>query len=171
MNKRQALLIGLAAVMTPFGRYASAQPKKAQGSGTEATLRDTIVQFEKAWNRHDVNACLASMTEDVWFTQSLDHYGRMKGKAAVKTAFEYDVKNTDLRWEVKAVRMMPDGTASVVLRQVGLIPPKTDGKYKREDVSDPSLSRWRLEGGKWRLFFFTSHKGWALDEMKKDGMQ
>jgi len=114
MNKRQALLIGLAAVMTPFGRYASAQPKKAQGSGTEATLRDTIVQFEKAWNRHDVNACLASMTEDVWFTQSLDHYGRMKGKAAVKTAFEYDVKNTDLRWEVKAVRMMPDGTASVV---------------------------------------------------------
>lgn len=44
MNKRQALLIGLAAVTTPFGRYASAQPKK--GQGTEAALRDTIVQFE-----------------------------------------------------------------------------------------------------------------------------
>jgi hypothetical protein len=41
MNKRQALLLGLAAaVTTPFGRYTSAQPKKAQGTGTEAALRE-----------------------------------------------------------------------------------------------------------------------------------
>ena len=66
---------------------------------------------------------------------------------------------------------MSAGTASLVLPHVGLIPPTTEGKYKREDVSDPSFSRWRFEGGKWRLFFFTSHKGWALAEMKKDGLE
>ena len=43
---------------------------------------------------------------------------------------------------IKRVRMMPDGTASVALRRVALLLPKTDGTYKREDVSDPSLSRW-----------------------------
>lgn len=167
---RRTLLMGLPPVVMLLGRGASAQGKKAPAVGTEAALRDTIAQFETAWNKHDVNACLAMMTEDVWFTQALDYYGRMKGKNAVKTAFEYDVKNTDLKWEAKRVRMMPDGTASVVLRQIGLIPPKTDGKYKREDVSDPSFSRWRFEGGKWKLIFFTSHKGWALDEMKNDGI-
>ena len=145
-------------------------PRRPRRPAPKATLRDTISQFEKAWNRHDVNAWLALMTDDVWFTQTTDGYERMKGKKAVKTTFEFDVKSTDLQWEVKRVRMMPDGTASVVLRQVGLIPSKTDGKYKREDVSDPSFSGWRLEGGKWRLFFFTSHKGWALDEIKKDGL-
>lgn len=172
MDKRRVLLIGLAVVGTVLGQGAGAQPKKAkEAAGTEAALRDSIAQFEKAWNRHDVKAWLALMTEDVWFTQAQDYYERMKGKKAVQTTFEYDVKNTDLQWEAKRVRMMPDGTASVELRQVALIPPKTDGKYKREDVSDPSFSRWRFEGGKWRLFFFTSHKGWALAEMKKDGLE
>lgn len=170
MNQRRTFMIGVTAAAMLFNRGASAQTKKAPAAGTEGDLRNAIAQFEKAWNQHDVDAVLALMTEDVWFTQALDYYGRMKGKKAVKPTFEYDVKSTDLQWEVKRVRMMPDGTASVVLRQVGLIPPKTDGKYKREDVSEPSFSRWRLEDGKWRLFFFTSHKGWALDEMKKDGL-
>lgn len=172
MDKRRVLLIGLAVVGAVLGHGAGAQPRKAkEAGGTEAALRDSIAQFEKAWNRHDVKAWLALMTEDVWFTQAQDYYERTKGKKAVQTTFEYDVKNTDLEWEVKRVRAMPDGTASVELRQVALIPPKTDGKYKREDVSDPSFSRWRFEGGKWRLFFFTSHKGWALAEMKKDGLE
>ncbi|MDM0070676.1 nuclear transport factor 2 family protein [Variovorax sp. J31P207] len=170
MNQRRTFMIGVTATAILFNRGAGAQAKKASGAGTEGDLRNAIVQFEKAWNQHDVDAWLALMTEDVWFTQTLDYYERMKGKKAVKTTFEYDVKNTDLKWDVQRVRMMPDGTASVVLRQVGLIPPKTDGKYKREDVSEPSFSRWRLEGGKWKLFFFTSNKGWALDEMKKDGL-
>ena len=171
MAHRRTFLIGVTAVAMSIAHGASAQAKKPPIGGTEAALRVAIAQFEKAWNQHDVNAWLALMTEDVWFTQTLDYYERMKGKKAVKTTFEYDVKSTDLKWEVKRVRMMPDGTASVVLRQVGLIPPKTDGNYKREDVSDPSFSRWRFEDGKWKLFFFTSNKGWALDEMKKDGLE
>ena len=171
MNQRRTFIIGVTAAAMSFNHGASAQEKKASGAGTEGDLRNAIAQFEKAWNQHDVDAWLALMTEDVWFTQTLDYYERMKGKKAVKTTFEYDVKNTELKWEVKRVRIMPGGTASVVLRQVGLIPPKVDGKYKREDVSEPSFGRWRLEGGKWKLFFFTSNKGWALDEMKKDGLE
>lgn len=170
MNKRHLLMTAVAVAAALPWRSALAQSKKPPAAGTEAALRDAVARFEKAWNRHDAKACLALMTEDVWFTQAIDYYGRMKGKQAIRTALEYDVKNTDLRWEPKRVRMMPDGTASVELKQTGLIPPKTEGKYKREDVSDPSFSRWRFEGGQWRLFFFTSHKGWARDEMKKDGL-
>jgi len=173
MNQRRTFLMGLTIAGVLVCRGAAAQAKKTPdaGASAEADVRSAIAQFEKAWNQHDVDAWLAQMTEDVWFTQTLDYYERMKGKKAVKTTFEYDVKNTELKWEVKRVRIMPGGTASVVLRQVGLIPPKVDGKYKREDVSEPSFGRWRLEGGKWKLFFFTSNKGWALDEMKKDGLE
>jgi hypothetical protein len=67
--------------------------------------------------------------------------------------------------------MMPDGTATASLRTVARILPKTDGKYQAEFESTPSVSRWRLEEGRWRMFFFTSHKGWALDVMKKDGLE
>jgi len=169
MNKRQLLSIAAAVMLAVHSLPAAAQPK-ATKTGSEAALRDAIVQFEAAWNRHDVKAWLALMTEDVWFTQTMDYYERMKGKPAVKTTFEYDVKSTDLKWEIKQLRMLEGGNAGVELRQVGLIPPKTDGKYKREDVSDPSYSRWRVEGGKWKLYFFTSNKGWALAEMKKDGL-
>jgi hypothetical protein len=35
-------------------------------------------------------------------------------------------------------------------------------------VSDPSYARWRRVGDAWRLTFFTSHRGWALSEIKKD---
>ncbi|MGJ7494758.1 nuclear transport factor 2 family protein [Variovorax sp. RT4R15] len=170
LRRRALLALGGAALVLAWPPDAPAQTKKASSGGTEAAVRDTIARFEAAWNRHDVKAWLALMTEDVWFTAASDFYGRMKGKEAVRAFFEYDVKNTDLRWEIKQLKMMPDGTASASLRHTALLLPKVDGKYKREDVSDPCLSRWRLEGGRWRLFFFTAYKGLAISEMKKDGL-
>jgi len=175
MQLRRSVLLSLlmTAFVAPWSGALAQQRKsgKPEAPGSEALLRGTVAEFEKVWNRHDVTAWLAMMTDDIWFTAAEDLYGQMKGKKAVKTTFEYDVKNTDLRWEIQRLRMMPDGTASVVLRHTALLLPKVDGKYKREDVSEPSLSRWRLVNGKWRLFYFTSHKGLALAEMKKDGLE
>lgn len=34
----------------------------------------------------------------------------------------------------------------------------------------PSMSRWRIDGDRWRMFYFTSLKGAAPAEMKKDGI-
>jgi hypothetical protein len=47
--------------------------------------------------------------------------------------------------------------------------PKSGGTYQAEFISEPALARWRRDGdGRWRLFFFTSHKGWATAEIRKD---
>ena len=94
--------------------------------------------------------------------------GKKKG---VVLFFKDVVKTTDLTWEVIRLRIMPDGTATVVLRHVSLVPPKVDGKYKLTFESVPSVARWRFERGGWKMFFFTTHKGTALDAMKKDGME
>jgi len=144
---------------------------QAQSSASEAGLRETITQYVAAWNRHDVQAWTSFFTDDIWYTEAIDFYKRFQGRQAVVTSFQDAVKETDLLWDVKRLRIMPDGTATVVVKHVAQILPKTDGKYKSSFESDPSISRWRFEGGKWRMFFFTSHKGTALAEMKKDGVE
>jgi uncharacterized protein (TIGR02246 family) len=164
MNLRRTLVFSAALTVLP--RFATAQTPAG-----EAALRDTIRDYTAAWNRHDVPAWTQYLTADVWFTEAMDFYERNKDRDKVVPLFEWNVKNSDLELDILRVRMMPDGTATASLRTVARILPKTDGKYKAEFESTPSVSRWRLEEGRWRMFFFTSHKGWALDVMKKDGLE
>ena len=166
MTTRRRRLLG-AFVLLPL----TALRTQAQGSASEASLRETISQYVAAWNRHDVQGWASFLSDDIWYTEAIDFYKRFQGRQAVITSFQDAVKETDLLWEVKRLRILADGTATVVVRHVAQILPKTDGKYKSTFDSDPSISRWRLEGGKWRMFFFTSHKGTALAEMKKDGVE
>jgi ketosteroid isomerase-like protein len=168
MSLSRRSVLGVASGIFVSATRAGAQPKS---DATEASLREAIAQYLKAWNRHDTKAWSAMLTDDIWYTEARDYYQRMKGKKAVLSTFEYNVKNSDLVWEVRRLQMMPDGTATVVVRQVANILPKTGGKYASSFESEPSLARWRHGGGKWRLFFFTSNKGWALAEMKKDGVE
>ncbi len=143
---------------------------QAQSTAGEASLRKAVGQYVAAWNRHDVPGWASFLADDIWYTEAIDYYKRFQGREAVITSFQSSVKETDLHWEVKRVRIMPDGTATAVVKHVAQILPKTNGKYKSTFDSDPSISRWRLQGGKWRMFYFTSHKGTALAEMKKDGV-
>ena len=160
-------LIAYVLVLAPLVSFSA----QGQVSATESSLRDTIAQYVATWNRHDVQSWAGFLTDDIWYTEAIDYYKRFQGRQAVITSFQDTVKETDLVWDVKRLRLMPDGTATVVVRHVAQILPKTDGKYKSSFESDPSVSKWRLEGGKWRMFFFTSHKGTALAEMKKDGVE
>jgi uncharacterized protein (TIGR02246 family) len=168
MNPRRTVLI--ASLAATFGGWVGARAQAPAGV-TEESLRDTIPRYVDAWNRHDLQAWAGMLTDDVRYTETTDFYQRMKGREAVFTFFKDVVMTTDLLWEIQKIRMMPDGTATVVLRHVSLVPPKVDGKYKSTFESVPSLSRWRHENGAWRMFFFTSHKGTALDAMKKDGVE
>jgi len=166
MTANRRRLLG-AFVLLPL----TALKTQAQVAASEASLRETISQYVAAWNRHDVQGWANFLTDDIWYTEAIDFYKRFQGLQAVVTSFQDAVKETDLLWDVKRLRIMPDGTGTVVVKHVAQILPKTDGKYKSSFESDPSISRWRFEGGKWHMFFFTSHKGTALAEMKKDGVE
>lgn len=136
----------------------------------EAAVRSATQALVDAWNRHDPNAWSAHLAEDVWYTEVDDGlYQRFKGREKAVSASSYNVESSDLQWEIVRMKTRPDGVVSVVLLQRMSILPKTDGKYKAEFISDPSLARWRRDAdGRWRVVFFTSHKGWALAEIKKD---
>jgi len=168
MHTRRSLLI--AAALSAFSSWTSAWAQ-APAQATEASLREAMRKYVDAWNRHDVKAWSNMLAEDIWYTETLDYYGKMKGRKAVVHFFSDVVKTTDLTWEVIRMRMMPDGTATVVLRHVSLVLPKVNGKYKLTFESVPSVSRWRYERGAWKMFYFTTHKGLALDAMKTDGVE
>jgi ketosteroid isomerase-like protein len=164
MQTRRAVITVAAALL---GAHASATAQsKAQPN--EASLKEAIASYVATWNRHDVQAWSAFLTDDIWHTEADDYYQRMKGRKAVVAFFGDIVKSTDLKWDVKRVKMMPDGTATVVLGHFALILPKTGEKYASTFESTPSVSRWRVESDRWRMFYFTSHKGTALVAMQKD---
>lgn len=166
-TRRTFTLLAVTSVLAGHGAVR-AQGKAAR---TEASLRDAITAYVATWNRHDVQAWSSLLTDDIWYTEADDFYQRMKGRPAVVSFFGDVVKTTDLKWEVTRLKLMPDGTATVVLRHFALILPKTGDKYASSFESTPSVSRWRIEGDRWRMFYFTSHKGSALVAMKKDGLE
>ena len=152
---------------------AAALPLRAADDDPAAAVRQAIVAYEKAWNSHDVKAWSRFLAEDVWYTEADDTwYQRFKGRDKVVGWFEYSVKNGELQWKVDRIKVRPDGiVAAVVDQRVSMLPVK-DGKYASVFDSKPSLVRWRREpDGQWRIVFFTSHKGWALAEIKKDGLE
>lgn len=166
--RRRSLAVAatLGGLLTCFTTWVEAQSSPQQA---EATLRSTIDEYIATWNKHDVAAWSALLTEDIWYTEAIDFYQRMKGKSAVLSFHGDTVKTMDIAWDVKKIKLMPDGTATVVVRHTAFVLPKNQGKYSGSFASDPSVSRWRLVDGKWRMFYFTSHKGTALDVIAKDG--
>ncbi len=166
-DRRRFLGIAAAGVLA---LHAQSSWPQAAAASSEASLRAAIDQYLAAWNSHDVDAWSAMLTDDVWYTEAIDYYQRSKGKSAVLAFHGDTVKTTDIAWEVKKIKQMPDGTATVVIRHVANILPKTEGKYATSFVSDPSVSRWRVVDAKWKMFYFTSHKGSALDVIGKDGV-
>jgi ketosteroid isomerase-like protein len=142
----------------------------APARADEAAVRSAIQSLVDAWNRHDPKAWSDHLAEDAWYAEVDDSfYQRFKGRDKAITTFSYNVESSDLQWDIVRMKTRPDGVVSVVLAQRVSILPKTDGKYKAVYTSDPSLVRWRRDAdGRWRVVFFTSHKGWALAEIKKD---
>jgi ketosteroid isomerase-like protein len=162
---RRTALAALFAGLAPAAGAADENP--------EAAVRQAIAACVAAWNTHDVKAWSRFLAEDVWYTEADDTwYQRYKGRDKVIGWFEYSVKNGDLQWTVDRIKVRPDGiVAAVIDQRVSMLPVK-DGKYASVFVSKPSLVRWRRDAdGQWRIVFFTSHKGWALVEMKKDGLE
>jgi len=141
----------------------------APARADEAAVRQASEALVQAWNRHDTKGWSAHLAEDAWYTDVDDTYERYKGRDQAVGRFSYSVENSDLQWDIVRMKTRPDGVVSVVLVERLSMLPKTDGKYKSVYTNDPSIARWRRDAdGRWRVVFFTSHKGRALAEIKKD---
>jgi hypothetical protein len=138
-------------------------PAVAQPLPDEAGVRAALERCVAAWNRHVPKAFAdACVTDDVWFSEVDDSfYQRFKGRAKMLGLLDYNIRNTDLQWEVVNLQQLPDGTVAAQLKQrVGVLPRK-QGKYAQSFDSDPSYARLRRDGKRWKVFFFTSNLGWA----------
>lgn len=167
MVSRRPLLL---ASMVTLGLAPHASNAQSKAVATEASVREAAAAYVSAWNSHDVQAWNGRLTEDIWYTEAIDYYQRMKGRASVNAFFGETVKSSDISWQITRLKLMPDGTATMVVKHTALILPKKAGKYASSFESNPSVGRWRIEEGQWKLFYFTTHKGTALDAMKKDGV-
>jgi hypothetical protein len=156
-------------MMTPARRALSAllaallPALHAPAQADESQVRAALAACVEAWNGHRPKAFGdACLTEDIWFSESDDSfYKRFQGREKVLAASGYSIENADLQWDVVRVQAQPDGTFAVQLKQrMGMLP-RTEGRYASVFDSDPSFARLRREGGAWKVFFFTSHKGWA----------
>ena len=146
-------------------------PAAAQPLPGEAGVRAALERCVAAWNRHVPKAFAdACVTDDVWFTETDDSwYQRFKGRAKMLGLLDYNIRNTDLQWEVVKLQALSDGTVAVQLKQsVGVLPRK-QGKYAQSFNSDPSYARLRPEGKQWKLYFFTSDTGWARALLASSG--
>jgi hypothetical protein len=94
MTTRRTLLLACAAL-------AIAMPLRAQDKATEASLREAVKRYVAAWNSHDVQAWSSFLTDDIWYTEAIDYYQRMKGRQAVLAFFGDTVKTSDLVWVVE----------------------------------------------------------------------
>jgi ketosteroid isomerase-like protein len=168
MNRRHTLLIAVSVLALGSGRALRAQGGLAP---EEKEVREALRKFEQTWNSHDVSAWSAHLTEDAWFTQAWDYYGKQKGRDNAVDLFKSNFLDSELTHQVVRIKMMPDGTATVAKTIAVAYLPKTDGKYRMVFESNPAISRWKKEGSTWKMFFFTSHEGWARDQLKKDGIE
>lgn len=145
-----AAVIGLAAVATPAA------------ADDEAAVRQALQRCVAGWNSHEPKVFGDCLTDDVWFSEADDSfYKRFVGRDKVLGMFDYNIRNSDLQWEIVRIKPLADGSVAVQLKQqVGILPLK-NGKYAMAFDSDPSLARLRREGSAWKVHFFTSDSKWA----------
>ena len=167
-----AALLVLAGIGTAIAEPRMRTAAAGTETGAQAEVRNALRDYQQAWNRHDAAAWSAFLAEDVWFTQvRRDSYERPKGRASAVSLFKSSFHDTDLSVELLGSRLMPDGTVTVKLRHVLSYLPKTEGKYRIVFEELPAVGRWRQEEGRWKLFFFTSDKGLAIDTLNRDGLE
>ena len=165
LPRRSAVLVSLAVLLVVQGG-----PAHAQGAHATAA-REAMANYVATWNRHNTAEWADLLADDVWYHDSTDRVQRMRGKETVLKFFGDLVTTSDIQWEVVRIKEMPDGTVSAVVRHFSGVLPKINGKYNSSFESNPAFTRWRQSGNSWRMFYFTSHKGSALDAMRKDGLE
>jgi len=165
IQRRHALIAALMAVAAP-ATFAQ--------SSDEAALREAIARFQKAWNARDMAAWEELVTDDVRLQETYYHTDearQINNRERSRPQFENNFKSFDLDWTVQRIKMQPEGRATAVMtmRQHAL-PRGADGRYAASFTTDPAITRWRLEGGRWRLAHLVTHKAYAREIVAKEGL-
>jgi ketosteroid isomerase-like protein len=165
LQRRHALIAALAALAAPAA-FAQA--------GDEAALRETIARFQQAWNARDIAAWEQLVTDDVLLQETYYHTAesrQINNRERSRPQFENNFKSFDLDWTVQRIKLLPEGRAIAVmtLRQHAL-PRGADGRYAASFTTDPAITRWRLEGGRWRLAHLVTHQAYAREIVSKEGL-
>ena len=164
MNRRKLLAVGAVAALVVT------QPVLvgAQTGVDEAGVRKAIAEYESVRNRHDVQAWAERLTSDIEFIWP---GGRDRGREAVSASQEQYINGWDQKIELRRLRMEPNGTATAVTRVLTLKLPLRDGQYQATMTRDVVVTRWRLEGGEWRLFYFNNVAHEAQAIVKAEGLE
>lgn len=164
---RRQLLVALGPLLA-LPRVAAAQ------TADEAALRDAIARFQQAWNARDMAAWERLVTDDVHLQETYAYTSesrQINNRERSRPQFENNFRSFDLDWAVKRIKLEPGGRATVAmtLRQHAL-PRGADGRYAGSFVTDPAITRWRLEGGRWRLAHFVTHGHQAREIVRSEGL-
>lgn len=165
IQRRRAVIVALMIV---------AAPALLAQSSDETALRDAIARFQAAWNARDIAAWEQLVTDDVLLQDTYAHTDesrQINTRDRARPQFETNFNSFDLDWSVQRIKILPGGRATAVMtmRQHAL-PRAADGRYAASFVTDPAITRWRLEGGRWRLAHLVTHKPYAREIVAKEGL-
>lgn len=145
-------------ILLAAGALLAAWPSAAQtgGPASEGALREAVAQYVAAWNHRDIDGLAALLAHDVHY---IEPYGSEKHTREVVAAYTRLVMAVyDLRLDIVRLRIGDSGNeATLVLRGQHLGLPVRDGKYSQRFDRSPLVTRWRLEDGQWRLFYFNDN--------------
>lgn len=165
MNRPKRRLLLSSLVLVPWVTLAAAPD--------EAALRDAMARYERAWNTRDVAAWKKLVTDDLHYHETYLHTDparQMTTRESSLRAFRSGIEAFDFKWEPLRIHFRPDGSATAVMRVVQLALPKTNGKYAGRFETNPSIARWRVEGGRWRLYQYVTYTPYAREIVSKEGL-
>lgn len=146
---------------------AIAQPAR---SDSEGALRKAVAGYIASWNSHDIASWAKWLTDDVAWVDASDPSPK-RSKETVSAFAAYYVSAHELDLKIKKLIVASDGLSAIVLLEGKWLElPKKDGKYAREWPRDLLLSRWRFEGGGWRLSYMNNHSGSSAEIAKAEGL-
>jgi hypothetical protein len=67
--------------------------------------------------------------------------------------------------------MEPNGTATAIVRTSLLRLPVREGKYESVIDRYPVVTRWRMDGNDWKLFYFNNNSIAARAILKVEGLE
>ena len=161
---RRSILLGAGALL-------AAWPAAAQtGSpASEDALREAVAQYVSAWNRRDIDSLAALLAHDMHY---IEPYGSEKHTREAVAAYTRLVMAVyDLRLDIVRLRVGDSGNeATLVLRGQHLGLPVRDGRYSQRFDRAPLVTRWRIEDGRWRLFYFNDNTVKSTEIVRSEGL-
>ena len=146
----------------------------AHAAPDEAALREAITRYERIWNARDVAAWREAVTADLHYQETYlhtDEARQMTTRERSLRAFQSGIDSFDFSWQPLRIHIKPDGTATVVMRVVQNALPRTNGRYAATFETNPAIARWRVEGGRWKLYHYVTFAAQAREIVASERLQ